>query len=157
MNNRFVFLLLTSLCLAYCGRRGDNEHSERKSPGDSVTYVMVDSSDFKLKSNDALVNLITIYADSINNAGRSGELPLFLKDAQLDYDLSSFSYPHSPAPVRKRIFDSVTDCKSLKMIITSKNPTYQIHPEKEDGIDVKYLNFSMRELAMMRYKELNCN
>jgi len=121
------------------------------------TYVVSDSSVFKLQSSDPLVNIINIYSDSINNASRSGSLPLFLNDAQLDYNKAAFSILHHPAPLRKMIFDKVTNCESLKMIIKFKDSIYQIYPKREAGVDVKYLEYSMWDLAMKRYKELKCN
>ena len=156
MKTHYSFFLLISFCLTSCEQSGQNQQNTKRLAADS-TYIVSDSSVFKLQSSDPLVNVINIYSDSINNASKSGSLPLFLNDAQSDYNNAAFSILHHPAPLRKMIFDKVTNCESLKMIITLKDSIYQIHPKTETEIDVKYLEYSMWDLAMKRYKELKCN
>ena len=154
MKKQYIFFLLISICLVNCGQGGDIQ--QKRKTGTDTTYEISDSSMFKPRSNDPLVNLINSFADSINNAAKSGVLPVFLSDAQLDYRKASFSILHQPAPLRKLIFDRVTNCLSLKLILFSRDSSYRIHPKRQDGIDVKYLEYSMWDFAIKRFKELKC-
>ena len=150
-----LIFLIICFCCSRCDRRNATPQSDKK-PASKSTYVISDSSIFKPGSGDLLTDLVNIYSDSINKASRLGILPSFLDDRQLDYGKAALSLLHYPAPIRKMIFDKVTNCESLRMITMSVKGSYKNHPRKESGIDVEYLKFSMWDFAMKRYQELGC-
>jgi len=100
---------------------------------------------------------ITEYIDSINNATKESELPNFLKDSQFDYNKRSiWDSPHNPISVREQIINRVTNCKSLQLVINSKNKSFRVKPNIEDNLTLPLIEWSFYDLMLKRFNALNC-
>jgi hypothetical protein len=155
IKNYCALSLLFAIILSSCGHTAEESRLRPAQSNDSIVYTIQDSSMLKSASKNLLDDIVDKCSDSINNASKSRMLPAFLRDVQLDYTKAVFSAIHAPSPIRKLIFDKVTNCKSLQMIIQNADAIYWAHPRKEAGITVKYLEFSIRDLALSRSRQLN--
>ena len=150
-----AFLLLLLLAESSNAQKNSGNHNKKAKVANS-TILDFDSSFLANKGMSAIELFIHDYVDSLNNLKNSGVFPSFLEDPQFDYRHSGWSPSHSLIPFRKMIVSRVTNCKSLRMILESKNETYKIKPRKEHEIDVKFSGFSFYELVADRYNEMNC-
>jgi len=130
--------------------------SKNKKASDSTIYTF-DSSFLDKSGKSSLEIFVDDFADSLNNLRKTGIFLAFLGDPQFDYKYSMGAPSHHPYPLRQMIITKVKDCQSLRMIIESKNEKFLQKPIKEFGIDVEYSNLSFHELAVDRYKEINCS
>jgi len=131
---------------------------EKKQNQDSVKmeYVIQDSAALFSKSTTALDLFLKVRADSINRL-RAGRLPEFLDEVQFDYNYSGMSMNSNLAlPLRKMIFDRVTNCKSLLLIVGDTSSSYRKHPVKQYHLKVDSGQYSYFELAKMRLDDLKC-
>lgn len=146
------YVIIVAGCVSESEKK--NKDSGHKVVGESVT---LDSNFVNNKDKSALDIIVHTYADSINDIASTNQAPLFLEETQLDYEhtgiLSSF---HDPLSLRKLIFDQVTNCTSLNLILLDKSGTYKKKPKKQHDINVDFIDLSVYDLAQRRYKELDC-
>ncbi|GGH76683.1 hypothetical protein HNQ91_004309 [Filimonas zeae] len=153
MKLNLKMVLFCSFYIMSC--KPGNESRDVDSKLDALV-VQLDSSFIKNKNKTALELFVDKYADSIN-ALHMEELPVFLKDTQFDYhNVGVISPFHNPLPLRKLIFDNVSNCKSLKFILNSSILILKQNPTIQDGIRVEFEEYSFYDLAKKRYEELGC-
>jgi hypothetical protein len=148
------------LCILVVALSCTSKEEQSKVNSDSVKkeqIVVIDTNLLKNKDESPLDFFVDTHADSINNSTSVGQLPLFLTEAQFDYQnagiLSSF---HDPLPLRKLIINKVTNCASLKLILEDQSEIYRKKPQKQHDIEVEFINLSIYDLAYQRSKQLNC-
>ena len=122
---------------------------------DNVTYQL-DSSFIAQTGKSAVEIFVDQFADSLNRMPITKVFPIFLEDSEFDYDHPGLSPSHNPNPSRYMIISKVNDCRSLRMILDSKNEKYRLRPRKNNRIEVEYTEFSIYELVERRYKEMGC-
>lgn len=151
--NSFCLLALT-ITLSNC--KDEIQREDRIPAKDSVKTISIDTNIVKLGMQSPLDYLLTTFADSINNIDKYGRIPDFAEDESLD---SRYSYYegdfHHPPPIRKRILDSVSNCNSLLLILKDRSGKYKVKPTTEFEGD-ESLRLSFYDLALKRYKQLNC-
>jgi hypothetical protein len=150
------FLFLFLFCRNSNAQVSSGRDIKSMHPKDSTIFDF-DSSFLSRVGKSPLEIFIESFSDSLNNLRKTGTFPVFLEDAQFDYKYSGWSPSHHPIPLRQMIISKVNDCQSLKMLVENKNEKYRRLPFEEDGIEVEFSNFSFHELAIKRYKEMNCS
>jgi hypothetical protein len=117
----------------------------------------LDSSFSREIGGDPLDIFLKNYVDSLNEYKPNISLPKFLENYYFDYDYSGILSPaHAPISLRKLIIDRVSNCRALIAIAGSDKPSYMKEPGKRNGIDVKFSNLSISELAKKQLRNLNC-
>lgn len=98
---------------------------------------------------------VSVCADSINYMS-ADHIPAFLLNNNLDYQYSMLSYSGEYISVRRMIFDRVSNCKALRLIINDRSGIFKVIPGKHEGVDIPYINKSYFNLASGRIKKLKC-
>lgn len=150
--DRFLCILLL---LLFFSCKGQNNKSEKKIM--DTTYTLSKQKIMQDENKTFLELYIAEYVDSINNSSKEIELPQFLCDPQFDYKKSGiWESPHNPISVRGEIINRVSNCKSLQLIINSKNEGFRTKPHIEDNLTPPLIELSFFDLAFKRIKALNC-
>jgi len=148
---QMFILLLGSFACGGSTKKRQEQHDSIKGK-----YSVIDTGFMSRKGTSPLDFFLNTYADSLNRL-YSGRLPEFLKDVQFDYNFSGISANSNVGlPLRKVIFDRVTNCQSLLMIISDTSAVYKNHPVKQNYIKIDSAQYSNFELAKMRLRKLNC-
>lgn len=155
LNKRIKYQVLLLLALGVgCTQLSRGKRQNQDSA--KAEYVIQDSSLLLSKSTTSLDLFLDTRADSLNKP-KAGRLPRFLDDVQFDYNFSGMSMNSNLAlPLRKMIFDKVTNCKSLLLIVNDTASTYRRHPVKQYHLTVDSGQYSYFELAKMRLDILKC-
>lgn len=153
-----LFIVLFSITSAIgCSSREKQRDVIVTDSADSEKIILSDSSILRDMDKTPLDLVVERYADSVNSSSSADKLPAFLLETQLDYEhLGIISPFHSPLPLRKLIFDKVSNCSSLKLILNEKSAIYKEKPKRHLGIKVDFSDFSIYDLAYRRSNELNC-
>ena len=136
-------------------------NNEAKNPvlvenkNDNVIYTL-DSNILSKVGKSALEIYIMEFSDSLNNS-ENGSFPFFLFDTQFDYTHSTiWGTSNDALPLRKLIFDNVSNCEVLSRIINDKINNFKMKPKIQDGMTLDYKELSIYELAKQRSKKLEC-
>jgi len=151
MNNFFCFILL--IFFLSC-------NGQQAKTGDKMldTTYHLPKEKMKQVENMSLLELyVSKYVDSVNLATNEEELPKLLNDPQFDYRNSGiWESPHNPISVRGEIVNRVNNCKSLQLIINSKNERFRMRPYIENNLAPPLIELSFFDLVLKRIKSLNC-
>lgn len=153
---RYVISFLCVVILFFENCNYSNRRNNTVEVKSDVEGVELDPKVMRDKDKPAVELFIDSFADSINNI-KETELPYFLQDTRFDYHyVGIFSPFHNPTPFRKLIFDKISNCNALKLIINSEMVSIKSKPRVEHGIHVKFEEFSYYDLAVKRMKQLGC-
>ncbi len=95
------------------------------------------------------------YADSLNKLN-SSQLPEFIKNTQFDIQYSLiWSTSNEYIDLRYLIFQNVTNCQSLKLILNEKSDIYRRLPHVK-GKKINQGSMSVYKIAKERFEELSC-
>jgi len=134
-----------------------NPAGEVKATKDSGKYVISDSSILTRKGNTALDFFLNTYADSLNKLA-NGELPKFLNNSQFDYEFASISFSSNNFfPLRKQIFDRVTNIQTLEAIVGDTTSKFKIRPVKQYSMDIdsQLTNYELAKLRLIKLRRFS--
>jgi len=101
--------------------------------------------------------LIKRYADSINNISAKNDIPFFLSDECIEYDITLRRGYHSTESVRWSILKKVTNKNALRIILQSNTIHAKAHCERYmpgNEIKIEYSAMSFYDLLQKRFKGL---
>ena len=147
--------VLSTLLLSCRSKKDATGHSSAKN---DTTYTIDKEKILRIGRMNITELHISKFLDSLSNANSEAELPEFLLDTQFDYKHRSIWLSmHNPISVRNEIINRVINCKTLELIILSTNPKFKKIPLVEDNIVVPLGEFSLYDLSVRRFNELNCH
>ena len=101
--------------------------------------------------------LVNSYSDSINNAKNENQLPVFLKERNIDfYSMEIWGDSIDKISIRYNVIQNVTNCHSLKLIIDATGNYYKIAPDNFEASQL-HSTESVVDIVKARYQQLNCN
>ncbi len=153
------YLIVVAIFLmSYIISCGQSENTREVQNADTSTkLILTDTSVLANARLSPLDFFVKKYADSVNWISSSNNIPLFITNPQFDYDnMGVWSPSHHPLPLRFMIFEKVDNCNALKVLIQSNYRLYKLKPVIQNNMDVDHIKLSFYELALNRYKQLNC-
>jgi hypothetical protein len=142
------FILVFPMSLLSQNRINEKDTIPNKLLFDSTILNDINKSAFEL--------FVSTYSDSINNSISLEMLPQFLKDPDFDYHHSNFWFPpHSKISIRNIILLRVSNCASLRLIVSDKTGIYKRKPKKSQAFNS--YNLSFFDLARRRFDSLECD
>ena len=115
---------------------------------------------FISKEYDYKINrdkLIKNYADSVNRIYTINDIPDFLFNECLEYNITLRKGYHSSESVRWEILKKVTNKNALRMVLQSKDGRLKAHCRKykqDNKLKIDYSDMTFYELVQKRFKSL---
>jgi len=138
----YLATLITIVCLGGCGGK-PNQNSNKLVLNDTIPGAS------GMAKSVVYTDLMPIYLDSIKNFERSGVIPAFFEDQDLDLKYGMISL-HNYHSFRLALFNSTESTRLLQAIIDAKGDTYQKKPTKSKNDSNGFPDLSTREMALLR-------
>jgi hypothetical protein len=144
MESMIVKIIATLICLAYT--------VDINAQSDSMKSKFIGKQyDYKIDRDKLLAD----YADSINKISVASDIPAFLFNECLEYDVTLRKGYHSSESVRWEILKKVTNKIALQIILQSNDNRLKAHCKKyseDKKLKIDYVGMSLYDLLRKRLR-----